>query len=151
MMNQKEAVYSAVVNVTGFTGEGTCSPTKEQRAQISAILFEGFRGGKIELGKEFDDAELKGYVSGLLSNWLRKDKRLNGNVSYVAKNPGSKAGSTDPQIKALRALMSTLTSVSDKVEIQAAIDARLAEIKPAAVVHLDIESLPEHIKAKFVK
>lgn len=148
MMNQKEAVYSAVVNVTGFTGEGVCSPTREQRAQINAILFEGFRGGKITLEKEFDDTELKSYVSGLLSNWLRKDKRLNGNVSYVAKNPGSKAGSADPTIKALRALMSTLTSAKDKAEIQDAINARIEELKPK--VEVDLSALPEHIKAKFV-
>ena len=148
MMNQKEAVYSAVVNVTGFTGEGVCSPSREQRAQINAILFEGFRGGKIQLDREFDDTELKSYVSGLLSNWLRKDKRLNGNVSYVAKNPGSKAGSADPTIKALRALMSTLTSAKDKAEIQEAIDARIAEIKPK--VQVDLSALPEHIKTKYV-
>jgi len=44
-----------------------------------------------------DDAKLRSYCSGLQSNWLRKDTRLNGGVKYVAKNPGSRAGSTDPK------------------------------------------------------
>lgn len=148
MMNQKEAVYSAVISVCG-QHEGVYSPTREQRAQINLILFEGFRGGKITLDKEFDDSGLKGYVSGLQSNWLRKDKRLNGGVSYVAKNPGSKTGSQDPTIKALRALMSTLTSAKDKAEIQQAIDARVEELKPK--VQVNINALPEHIRAKFTK
>ena len=151
MMNQKEAVFVSVVNVTGFTGEGVCTPSKEQRASVCAILFEGFRSGSIQLDREFTDPELKNYVSGLLSNWLRKDKRLNGGVQYTAKNPGSKAGSTDPQIKALRALLSTMTKVEDRLEIQEAINARLAEIKPVATVSLDVNNLPEHIRAKFAK
>src|ERR1017187_1539482 len=93
-MNQKEATYNAVVNVVG-SFDGACQPTKEQRAQVNAILFEGFRAGTIELDREFDDVGLKAYCSGLQSNWLRKDGRLNGGVKYEAKNPGSRSGSGD--------------------------------------------------------
>ena len=75
----------------------------------------------------------------MLSNWLRKDKRLNGNVQYVAKNPGSRAGSTDPQIKAMRVLLSTQEDPTKRAEIQAFIDKRLAEIKPAKVTELTDE------------
>jgi len=35
--SQKEAVFTAVCSVTGFTGEGVCTPSKEQRAMISAL------------------------------------------------------------------------------------------------------------------
>ena len=45
-MNQKDAVFQAVTNVMG-TQDGAYSPTKEQRAQVNAILFEGFRSGPI--------------------------------------------------------------------------------------------------------
>ncbi len=93
-MSQKEAVFSAVTNVCGES-DGAYTPTKEQRASVNQILFEGFRSGTIECEKDYDDSGLKAYVSGLQSNWLRKDKRLNGNVQYVAKNPGSRAGSGD--------------------------------------------------------
>jgi hypothetical protein len=150
--SQKEAVYSAVINVTGFTGEGVCNPTKEQRAMICNILVEGFKAGRIQLDKEFSDSELKAYVSGLLSNWLRKDKRLNGGTQYVAKNPGSRAGSTDPQIKAMRALLSTLTDPDERAEVQRYIDARLSELNAQKVkTVVDFSALPKELAEKFSK
>ena len=141
-MTQKEAVFAAmtaVFDVSHF--ESRVEPTKEQRAQVNNILFEGFRAGSIELEKEYDDSKLKAYVSGLQSNWLRKDGRLNGGVAYVAKNPGSRAGSTDPQIKACRLLMATKTDPTERAEIQAFIDKRISEIKPTKSVELT----PEHV------
>ena len=151
MMNQKEATYAAVVNVTGFNGEGICSPSKEQRAQISAILIEGFKTNQITLEAEFTDTELKNYVSGLLSNWLRKDTRLNGDVKYQAKNPGSRAGSSDPQLKAMMTLFSTLTDESEKKEVMTYIDARKAELNVAKVKVIDYSVLPADLIAKFKK
>jgi len=129
-VNQKEAVFNAVTNVCE-SDDGVYNPTKEQRAQVNMILFQGFRDGTIELDREYTDSELKSYVSGLQSNWLRKDKRLNGGTQYVAKNPGSRTGSADPQIKAMRLLLSTKTDQSERAEIQAFIDKRVSEVKPA--------------------
>lgn len=151
-LSQKEAVFVAVCQVTGHTGEGQVSITKEQRAQVNAILFEGFKSGKIELDREYSDSGLKGYVSGLQSNWLRKDKRLNGGTQYVAKNPGSRAGSSDPQLKAMRALLSTLTDEAEIAEVQSHIDMRVAAIaseKQAKTV--DFSALPADLAAKFGK
>lgn len=154
-MNQKEAVYTAICNVTGHKGDGAVMITKEQRAQVNLILFEGFKGGHIEMSSDSKvktDADLKGYVSGLQSNWIRKDKRLNGGVQYTAKNPGSRAGSADPSLKALRALFSTLTTDEDKAEVQGYIDARIAEIattKQAKTV--DFSALPADLQEKFGK
>ena len=144
-MTQKEAVFQAVNNVCGAV-DGAYAPSKEERAQINSILFEGFRSGKIELEKEYDDSGLKAYVSGLQSNWLRKDKRLNGGTQYVAKNPGSRAGSTDPQVKAMRLLLGTKTDAAERAEIQAFIDKRVAEIKPAKTVSINVDDLPESLK-----
>jgi len=151
--SQKEAVFTAVCNVTGFTGEGACTPSKEQRSMINAILIEGFKSSKIELDREYNESELKSYVSGLVSNWLRKDKRLNGGIQYTAKNHGSRAGSTDPQLKAMRALLSTLTDESERAEVQSYIDARLKEISSskAKSVSVDFTSLPAELAAKFQK
>lgn len=151
-LNQKEAVFAAVCNVTGHTGEGQVSISKEQRAQVNMILFQGFKSGDIELDREYTDSDLKSYVSGLQSNWLRKDKRLNGGIKYEAKNPGSRAGSTDPSLKAMRALMSTLTDPSEIAEVQAYIDAKVSEIsatKQAKTV--DFSALPADLAAKFGK
>ena len=151
-MSQKEAVFSAICNVTGHTGEGQVIISKEQRAQVNAVLFEGFRAGTIELDKTFSDSDLKSYVSGLQSNWIRKDKRLNGGVQYTAKNPGSRAGSADPQLKAMRALLSTLTDETERNEVQSHIDARVNAIsaeKQAKTV--DFSALPADLAAKFGK
>jgi hypothetical protein len=159
-MSQKEAVFQAVSSVLKESGisveEGTnvnTHMTKELRAQVNSILFEGFKSDKIELDRVYSDSELKAYVSGLQSNWLRKDKRLNGGISYIAKNPGSRVGSSDPQLKAMRALLSTLTTEAEKAEVQSYIDARVNEINAAKVkkVNIDYNSLPADLAAKFQK
>lgn len=149
--SQKEAVYNAVTSVLTenniSVSEGTdvsTLMTRELRSQVNQILFEGFKSGTIELDRQLSDTDLKGYVSGLQSNWLRKDTRLNGGSKYSAKNPGSRVGSSDPSLKAMRALLSTLSEESDKAEVQAAIDTRIAEIKATKVkkVAIDTSVLP---------
>lgn len=159
-MSQKEAVFQAVNSVLKESGitveEGSnvnTHMTKELRAQVNSILFEGFKSGSIEIEREFSDSDLKAYVSGLQSNWLRKDKRLNGGTSYIAKNPGSRVGSSDPQLKAMRTLLSTLTTEEEKAEVQGYIDARVQEINAskAKKVTIDYNSLPADLAAKFNK
>ena len=151
-LTQKEAVYQAVTAVTGYTGEhGPCNPTREQRAQVNMILFEGFRSGSIQLDREYTDTELKSYVSGLQSNWLRKDARLNGGVKHQPKNPGSRAGSGDAQLKALRALLGVTQDPSDRAEIQGYIDARVAELNKSRTPEIDFSKLPAELAAKFKK
>ena len=146
MMNQKEAVYQAVTNVCG-TQDEAYMPRKEDRGQVNNILFEGFRSGAISFDGELpDDAKLKAYVSGLQSNWLRKDKRLNGNVQYTPKNPGSRTGSADAQVKAMRLLLATKDKPEERAEIQKYIDARVAELKPAKSVVIDESAIPEELK-----
>ena len=158
-LSQKEAVYNAVTSVLNennvSVSEGTdvsTLMTRELRSQVNQILFEGFRSGSVELDREYNDSDLKAYVSGLQSNWLRKDKRLNGGAKYSAKNPGSRIGSSDPQLKAMRALLSTLSSESDRAEVQSAIDTRVSEIQALKVkkVTIDTESLPADL-AKFAR
>lgn len=150
-MSQKEAVYSAVTSVLSenniSVAEGTdvsTVMTRELRSQVNQVLFEGFRGGSVELDREFSDSDLKAYVSGLQSNWLRKDKRLNGGAKYSAKNPGSRIGSSDPQLKAMRALLTTLSTETEKSEVQGYIDNRISEINATKVkkVSIDTSVLP---------
>ena len=143
-MNQKEATFNAIINVMGEV-DGVYQPTREQRAQVNLILFEGFRDGSIELQREFTDPELKAYVSGLQSNWLRKDTRLNGGTKYEAKNPGSRAGTGDSQLKALRALLATRVNPTERAEIQRYIDKRAAELKPATVT-INVADIPEALR-----
>lgn len=157
-MSQKEAVYSAVTSVLGENNinvsEGTdvsTLMTRELRSQVNQVLFEGFRSGNVELDREYSDSDLKAYVSGLQSNWLRKDKRLNGGAKYSAKNPGSRIGSSDPSLKAMRALLTTLTTDADRSEVQYAIDARVSEIQASKVKKtvINVEALPSSL-TKFL-
>lgn len=144
-MKQGDAVYQALVNVCGEF-DGKCEPTKEQRASVKQILFDGFKAGSIVLNKEYTDEQLSEYIPGLISNWLRKDKRLNGGVQYVPTNPGSRTGSSDPQIKAMRALLTTKSDPSERAEIQGFIDARVATLKPAKTVELNVADLPTELQ-----
>lgn len=149
---QKEAVFHAVTHVVGAVPDSSpVELTREQRAQVNMILFEGFRSGTIELDREYSDTELKAYVSGLQSNWLRKDKRLNGGVAYVPKNPGSRAGGGDAQLKALRTLQKMQTDPAKILEIQSFIDKRLAEIKPASTKEatVNVADLPAELAASL--
>ena len=83
-------------------------------------------------------------MPGLVNNWLRKDGRLNGGVKYTAKNPGSRSGSGDEAIRAMKTLLSVTTDASAKLEIQAAIEARQAELKPK--VEVNVAALPESLR-----
>src|SRR6188508_3454253 len=104
-MNQKEGVFEAVCAVVGeISGKVELNDT--QKAQVKAILFTEFKAGNIEYkGGVPDDTELNKYLGGLLNNWLRKDTRLNGGGKYVTKKPGSRAGSGDAQLQAMRQLL----------------------------------------------
>lgn len=159
MLNQKESVFSAVevvLNEAGRQVDGAVTLSKEERSQVVSMVTESITSGETEFSDaakaKYDTPEkVRSYVVGLVNNWLRKDKRLNGGVKYQAKNPGSRAGSTDPVIKELRKLLSTLTEEDQKAAVQAEIDARLAEIQAtkqaAKKEEINLDHIPEHLRA----
>ena len=159
--SQKEAVFAAVTAVVNEAGiivnDGDSFGgvmTRELRAQITSILAEGFNNGSISLDKTFNsDSELRTYCSGVTSNWLRKDPRLNGGVKYQAANPGSRVGHGDAQLKAMRALLNTTQSEEDRVEIQGFIDQRVNEIRASRkpIKQVDFSALPAELAAKYNK
>ena len=115
--------------------------------------MSGFASGTVELSNEarfkYDtDAKLKSYTQGLVSNWIRKDVRLNGGSKYETKNPGSRAGSGDDTVKALRALRSTLTNADQISEVEAEIASRVAAFKASKTPKLEInaELIPENLR-----
>jgi hypothetical protein len=157
VISQKEAVFLAVSSVFSEAnvivpegGNYADSLTREFRAQVTSILVEGFNDGTIALEKTFADAAaLRTYCSGLTSNWVRKDSRLNGGMKYVAKNPGSRVGSADTQLKAMRALLKTQDDESKRAEIQGFIDARVAAIKVSkkpTAAPINADDLPEELR-----
>ena len=146
MVKQKDAVFAAVCEVRGSTEfSDAVELTKEERASVQASLIAGFQNGSIAFqGDATDATKLSSYVSGLVSNWLRKDKRLNGNVAYVAKNPGTRTGAGDESLKAMRTLLSATNDVEARLEIQAEIDKRVAELKPKKTIN--VSALPESLR-----
>ena len=140
VQSQRDAVYTAIHSVLAdhnveFEDGGDVDSVldKDMKSAVQAILCEGFKSGAIAFEttpqnaeKLASDTKLKSYVSGLVSNWIRKDKRFNGGVTYQAKNPGSRAGSGDETLKTLRALMKKFAGTDKVPAIQKEIDARLA-------------------------
>lgn len=153
-MKQREAVYKAVCDVTGTEDfGGAVELTKEQRESVHEQVMDGFNNGEIDFSdsakaKYDTEAKLSGYVSGLISNWLRKDKRLNGNTTYQPKNPGSRTGQGDPQIRELRKLLKIHSGTPKESEIQAFIDTRVAQIASEKVknVEIDYSMLPPELQ-----
>lgn len=156
---QREAVFLAICNVLGMKEfDGAAVLTKDERSNVHAIVREGFRQGTIEFEatpsnqeKLASDSKLSAYVSGLISNWLRKDVRLNGGGKYVAKNPGSRVGQSDEQMKTLRALRKQFEGTDKAVIIDAQIEKRKTELaaSKAKTVELTAEQialLPEDVR-----
>ncbi|NVM34073.1 MAG: hypothetical protein HWN81_00660 [Candidatus Lokiarchaeota archaeon] len=133
--------------------------TEDMRQSITSIICESFKAGEIDLKdtpankeKLADDSKLKAYVSGLVSNWYRKDKRFNGNVTYVAANPGSRAGQGDSQMKNLRLLKKQFEAAGKETkEIDAAIEKRSTELKAAKAkdIQVDLDKIPAELRASL--
>lgn len=150
-MNQKEAVFKAITRVRGETEfDGQVSLSREEREKVSQNLFSEFKAGNVTFAGEIpEDKKLTGYISGLISNWLRKDNRLNGGIAYVPRNPGSRTGNGDESLKAMRALMGATTDAKARAEIQQEIDRRVSELKPKKVINKD--ALPESLRKYAVQ
>lgn len=154
MMNQKEAVFNAVCEVLGQDSfDSAVELSKDSRAIVIKIVSDGLTLGTVELSdaaraKFDDDQKMRTYTNGLVSNWLRKDLRLNGGTPYQTKNPGSRAGAGDPLLKNLKALQSTLTDADQIAAVQGEIDKRMAELKKqrAKKVTIDVDLIPDDLR-----
>ena len=153
-MKQREAVYDAVGSVQEFDDGDRVELTNDERAEVVAKIVGWIEDGScdfsVDAQAKHNTTEKKtSYVRGLVSNWLRKDLRMNGGEKYTAKNPGSRAGQGDKQRKELRKLLSLHKEDADKAEqIQTFIDKRLAEIKEEKKkdIEIDVEQLPEELR-----
>jgi len=139
---QRSAVYNAIINTLNenevhFEDGMDVSTvlTKDMRSTVHEVICQGFANGSIEFEdtpsnkqKLADSSKLSSYVSGLISNWVRKDTRFNGNTKYVAKNPGSRAGQGDEQMKTLRALAKQFAGTDKESFINEQINSRKEQI-----------------------
>lgn len=157
-VSQKQGVFNAVVafceeNSIQFDEGMDFQPSKEQKAGITQLVAQAMHAGEVQLSEaaaeKYDTLEKKvGYCKGLVDNWLRKDKRLNGGVQYQIKNPGSRAGAGDATVRELKKLKKTLTEQSDIDMVDAEIEKRLNEIKAekAKSIEIDTSVLPEDLQ-----
>lgn len=163
---QHEAVIVATKNVLGDAfQEGVDVKTyitKEQRAAVIDQVVAMFNEGAADLSEKatakFDSAsKLRNYTCGLVTNWFNRSRELNGGVKHEAKNPGSRQGSSDPQLKQLRQLREVTVASGNTVaiaKVDAAIEARTAEIESereanrakAKISKIDINLLPEDLR-----
>ncbi len=156
-LTQRQSVFLAVCFVMNLKEDhvGYVKPTSEQRKQIielvAADLFEGRAEFSDDAKAKYPTLEkIKGYTSGMVSNWLRKDTRLNETGGkYEIKNPGSRAGQGDAVLKNLKALQDSLTEQEHKDAVQVKIDERMAEIastKAKKTVTIDVSQIPEELR-----
>lgn len=153
-MKQNDAVFQAVCQVLGADGfDGAVELGENERKEVVTIVTAGILSGHVDFSAEarskYDtESKVRTYVVGMVSNHLRKDKRMNGGVKYETRNPGSRAGSGDDTLRALKALRSTLTSDSDIAQIDEAINARMQELQAAKAkkIEINVEALPAEFR-----
>ncbi len=153
-MNQKDGVFKAICEVLGETSfNERVSLTSEQRSKVLEFVSFAIMDGQVEMkaesrAKHNTEDKMRVYTRGLITNWLNKDKRLNGNVDHKAKNPGSRAGQKIPEVIELRKL---LKQQQGNPEVCAAIEAKIAEFiaanKPEKAV-IDWDLIPEEFRSK---
>jgi hypothetical protein len=155
MQSQKQSVFVAVCSVLnlGADHKGQVELTKEQRKSVIEMVTESIMAGDTEFSAEAKAKyktreDVKGYVNGMVSNWLRKDIRLNDGKKYETKNPGSRAGSGDEVLKNLKALRGTLTDPDHIEAVDQSIAERQAEIAAAKAktVTINADLIPEALR-----
>lgn len=142
-MTQGEAVFQAVLSTLGEVN-GKVELTSAQKSEVHEKVIAFFASGQCVHTKNPTPEQMKKYVPGLVNNWVRKDPRLNGNQKYVTKNPGSRAGSSDESVKAMRLLLSVTTDPEAKSAIESEMKLRLEAIKPKATINT--AALPESLR-----
>lgn len=143
-MTQREAVYKVIQSVVDVVPGTPVELSTAQKKDIHETLIAMFLAGEVEYRGTVDETTIRKYVPGLVNNWVRKDTRLNGGVKYVPKNPGSRLGSGDEALKAMRSLLAATQDPDARKEIEAAIELRKAELKPK--VEINVTALPEHLR-----
>ena len=155
--NQKEAVYEAVSafmheNNRVINDGDSVDLSSEDRKTIVTMIVTAISVGDMEFSLEaannYDTPEkVRNYSTGLLSNWLRKDTRLNGGARHSIKNPGSKVGQSDPLIKQLKALKKELTNPKEIAKVDAEINTCIEQLrlKKSKNASINKDDLPAHL------
>jgi len=129
--------------------------SKDQTSQVvdavTASILEGGTDFSTTARIKYDEPKkVRSYVVGMVNNWFRKGKELNGGGVYVPKNPGSRAGNGDAELKELKLLKKALTERNAKPEalakVDAAIAARLETLGATKKIEINLDLIPDELK-----
>lgn len=157
VMKQKEAVLAAVMSVFAenqveFIQKHSAAKSMLSDGMYSSvvdIVTEGIKSGHVSFSdaaheKYHSDDLKRDYVKSMVNNWLKKDERLNGGVEYKPKNPGSRTGVTDPEIKNLKLLLKSgkLKTKEAEDKVKERIEAKKAELRASKEnVEVDLSAI----------
>jgi hypothetical protein len=162
LVSQKDSVVNEVKAILGSAYSPNVSVREllndNQLTIIRSNILSGIINGTITYGKEItDEKEVQKYVSGMVSNYFRKSKELNGGNLYAPTTTGS--GSRDAQIVELTKLYKSYVEGSPEfLQIQEAIATRKAFLESQKVVivkekkknkefeSINMDALPEGLK-----
>lgn len=162
-ITQRQAVEEATIAHFGDRFQETQDvksfATKEDQKAIATVVAQGILEGRVEFSAEAQakhgtnlESLTKSYVMGMVRNWFNKSLVLNGGAPYEAKNPGSRKGISDPEVKNLRAMLKQFANDPEaSARIQLELDAKLAEIEAAKPtktksVKIDEDLVPDSLK-----
>ena len=156
MITQKDGVFNAVeaflteADRKIVEGEAVVLQT-EDRKSVVEMLCAATEAGELVRKSNKAGTTLAEYWNGTLSNWLRKDERLNGGIKYEAKNPGSRAGSQDPELKNLKLLLKKVEATGVETDIEAVqqeIVRRTAQIAVDKIKKIEVNAdlIPDALK-----
>ena len=162
LISQKQAVVDGVKYVLGTSFDPSLS-AREQLSDEQLVAVKNYVSGMISAGgveysKDIsNEKEVAKYVSGMVSNHLRKAKELNGGETYVPQSTGR--GSRDTQISELNKLLKTYAEGTEEYnQILNAITSRKNEIaaekaevskekrKAKELSSINMDALPESLK-----
>lgn len=160
---QKEAVYEIIRavlldNEIKFTDGQNVAPlvNDDIKASIVNLVIEGLKNGEIALRDGYDMSKIESYTKGMVKNWFKKDKRLNGNIEHKTVNPGSRAGSSDPSVKEMKKLLKLRENMPEaerdsivEAKIRDAISSRVKEIQKDKIIKstvIDVNEIPDDLK-----
>lgn len=147
LLSQKDAVYQAtqaVLEDRNLNLEDSqdirevIGEDMDARRQIRDLVLKALQDGQVALGetKSGDPGSMRAYATGLISNWFRKDRRLNGGHRYVPQihkseyrtNAARQNSSNDDRIVRFHAALDVAETDELKELLQEAIDDREDEI-----------------------
>ena len=143
-MSQGLAVYTATVEVLGANGLEFDSsvPAAEQvtpatRSQIVDRVVDMFHAGEVAFkdseankAKLANETHLRKYVVGLIHNWFKKSRKLNGGIAYIPSKTGVRT--SDTELRELRKLLKSYEEGTSEYDaIQARMTQRQAELDAA--------------------